>query len=298
MVGRALGKLHSHVTVEYKWIESEGDQRVEGSLADSGGKGLFARAVEMALLNHTADIAVHSLKDMPTDLTPGLAIAAIPRRADSRDCLIAPEADTIMNLRQGATVGTASPRRAAQLLRLRADLDIQLIRGNVDTRLRRILEERMMDATLLAASGLKRAGFGKFANKPIDIEQMLPSAAQGALALQVRSDDHMSMTRCLPLNNPATSAAVHFERAVIHGLGGNCHSSIAVHAAPADAEARRFDLRARVLGPTGDPCLELSDQCETAGLTDAAAMMVEKLQSQGAAQVLLMRPPTPQQLQA
>lgn len=295
MVGRALARLHPHVAVEYKWIESEGDQRTNASLADSGGKGLFATAVEQTLLRREADIAVHSLKDLPTDLTPGLSLAAIPKRADARDCLIAPEAKTIGELPPNAVVGTASPRRAGQLLRLRHDLNIQLLRGNIETRIRRILDEQRMDATLLAAAGLKRAGLKKYADKPINMDDMLPAAAQGALAVQVRSDDHMSMTRCLPLNDPATSAAVYFERAVIAGLNGNCHSAIAVHAAPSDGDARRFDLRARVIGEGGDPCIEVADQADAADLTDAATRMVDKLNAQGAADLLKAQPARPTQ---
>lgn len=286
-VGRALQRLHPHVDLEFRWIESEGDQQTERSLASSGGKGLFARAVERALLDGEADVAVHSLKDLPTQLTPGLAIAAIPRRGDARDCLIAADAATIEDLPHAAVVGTASPRRSAQLLRLRPDLQVVLLRGNIETRLRKVLEERLMAATLLSAAGLQRASLGQYADKPIDPEQMLPAAGQGALAIQCRMDDHVATARCLPLNDPAASAAVHFERRVVDGLAGSCHSPIAAYAQPTDPGAATFALRALVLSPDGVTCLEAPARHTAAGqLASAAAEMVQALLDQGAAAVL------------
>jgi hydroxymethylbilane synthase len=295
-VGRALGRMNPNIDVQYRWIESTGDQMVDQPLNDAGGKGLFTKAVELALLKGDADLAVHSCKDMPTDLTPGLIIAAIPKRGDVRDCLISPDAQTIRDLPRNATIGTASPRRAAQLQRLRGDLEFRLLRGNIQTRLRKVLEDRVIDATLLAVAGLKRAKLGQYANKPIDTDTMLPSANQGALAVQCRTDDSLSMTRCLPLNDPVTSAAVYFERAVIAGLHGNCHSSIAVLAEPTDAEARTFRLRARVLSGDGEQCLELTDVVETDDLADAAKRMVDSFVKQGAA--ALLRSTTPAQTTA
>jgi hydroxymethylbilane synthase len=286
-VGRALLKLHAGLVVEYLWIESEGDRQSEIALAASGGKGLFARAVERALLDRRADVAVHSLKDVPTDLTPGLVLAAIPRRADARDCLIAAEAQTIETLPYGATVGSASPRRGAQLRRIRGDLSVQLLRGNIDTRLAKVLAQKQVDATLLSVAGLQRAGLGKYADKPLDPEQMLPSAAQGALALQCRLDDHDSIARCLPLNDPVAAAAVQFERQVVAMLGGACHSPIAVYAQPADVAGRVFAVRARVLSPDGQTCLESRlQEVATDELSAAAERTANALLSQGAAAVL------------
>ena len=286
-VGRALQRLHPGCTLEYRWIESEGDRQTERSLADSGGKGLFARAVERALLAEEADVAVHSLKDLPTQLTSGLAIVAIPKRADPRDCLITREAATIEALPRGAVVGTASPRRSAQLLRLRPDLQMTLLRGNIETRLRKVLEEGRADATLLSVAGLRRAALGRHADKPLDAELMLPAAGQGALAIQCRLDDHISLARCLPLNDAATSAAIHFERQIVAGLGGSCHSPIAAYAAPTDADSGAFALRARVLSPDGRICLEAEPRrALPEQLAHAAAAMVRALLDQGGAAVL------------
>ena len=286
-VGRTLQRLHHGVTVEFRWIESEGDRQSGQSLALSGGKGLFARAIEQALLNGQADLAVHSLKDLPVQTTPGLAIVAIPSRGDARDCLISPCAATIEQLPNGASIGTASPRRGAQLLRLRPDLRMALLRGNVETRLRKVLDERQVDATLLSMAGLKRLGLARHADKPIDPSALLPSAGQGALAIQCRADDHVSVSRCLPLNDPTTSAATHFERQVVLGLQGSCQSPIAVYAEPTDAEASWFDLRARVLSPDGQTCIEAEHaHVSSSRMSRIADAMVGSLLAGGAAAIL------------
>ena len=293
-VGRALQRLHTGVAVEFRWIESEGDRKSDQSLALSGGKGLFARAIEQVLLNGQADLAVHSLKDMPVQTTPGLAIAAIPKRGDPRDCLVSPGVATIEQLPKGASVGTASPRRSAQLLRLRPDLQLVLLRGNVETRLRKVLDEHQMGASLLAMAGLKRAGFASHADKPIDPDDVLPSAGQGALAIQCRVDDHVSMSRCLPLNDPTTSSSVHFERRVVLGLHGSCRSPIAVYAEPTDAEARWFNVRARVLSTDGQTCLEAEHaRAPSSRLSSIADAMVGSLVDRGAATVLAASPGQP-----
>lgn len=281
--------MHPRLAVEYVWIESEGDQLTNQSLAASGGKGLFARAVERALLAGEADIAIHSLKDLPTTNTPGLTTVAIPPRADARDCLITHHAaTTIEDLPHNAVIGTASPRRAAQLLQRRSDLDMQLLRGNVDTRLRKVLEEKQVDATLLAAAGLARCGLDEYAKLPLDPDIMLPAAGQGALAVQCRIDDSVSMGRCLPMNHAATSAAVHCERAVIAGLSGDCHSPIAVYAQPLEPGGQQYRLRAAVWAPDGSQCARIDVESAFNNLSKAAAQAVAALKDQGAEQLLAM----------
>lgn len=259
-IGLLLLRLHPQLEVTYVWIESEGDQFTDVSLAVAGGKGLFAKAIERALLDGKADLAVHSLKDLPTKATKGLIVAAIPRREDPRDCLVARNgAGSIEELPHGATFGTASPRRAAQVLRLRPDVKIELIRGNVQTRLRKVLEPvdattggKHYDATLMAVAGLTRAGLGEHARHILDPSIMLPAAGQGALALQCRGDDHITMQRCLPLNDATTSQAVELERAIIHGLHGDCHSPIAALAEPTVIDGLAgYRLRACVISPDG-----------------------------------------------
>ncbi len=296
-VGNALARLHPNLSIEYRWIDTQGDQDPNASLADRGGKGLFTRALEQVLLTGDADIAIHSLKDLPADtMTPGLTIAAIPRRADVRDCLISHHAVTrIEDLPQGAIVGTSSPRRATQLLRIRRDLRIEPMRGNVDTRADKVLQQRVADATLLAVAGLTRLGKPELAQHAIDVEQILPAAAQGALALQCRSDDHVTLTRCLPINDAASATAAHAERQVVQMLGADCHSAIAVLAEPVavdpksvkrNADAHWFRLRVRVMSPDGSQCLETDDQVKTKDLRRLVKQMVADLKKRGAVALL------------
>jgi len=294
MVGRGLGKLNPTLEVKYVWVESDGDRIQSGPLSAVGGKGLFTKSVEKIVLNGDADIAVHSMKDLPADeITPGLQIAAVPRRADVRDVLIGKNgAINIDELAKGANVGTSSPRRASQLKRVRPDLTLETIRGNVDTRLSKVMGEGALhDATLLAAAGLSRLGHRDYLSKPLDVEAMLPAACQGALGIQCRRDDHVSLTRLLPLNDPATSTAIHAEREVVSGLGADCHSSIAVLAEqvdPSETQAKRnadshwFRLRVRVLSPDGSELIEADERCKTQELRRLVKRLVNELDGQGA----------------
>jgi len=284
MVGRALEKLNTGLTVDYRWIESEGDQMEGRPLADRGGKSLFTRAVSRELLAGKADIAVHSLKDLGAEQPAGLTLAAIPRRGEVRDCLISPHPGSIADLPAGATVGTASPRRAAQLKHLRPDLALQLLRGNIETRIRRVLEERRHDATLLAAAGLHRAGLLEHTTRPVPVETILPAPAQGALAIECRIDDHTTLTRCLPLNHTESAEAVHGERRLIAGLGGNCHSPIAALITPAEGEdgAVGYRVRIKALHPKGERVIEHDAWAAAGELTDEIDRILKSLDAQGA----------------
>ncbi len=304
-VGQALARLNPTLSVIYKWIESEGDQLLNIPLTNQGGKGLFAKAVEQALLEKKADIAVHSLKDIPVNLTPGLTISAIPRREDPRDCLVSQvDAPTFDQLPLGAVVGSASPRRAAQLLRLRPDLKITLIRGNVETRLRKVLGSEKVnphipnahgpapidtappqfDATLLAVAGLNRLGLGHFAAHPIATDIMLPAAAQGALAIQCRSDDHVTLSRTLVLNDPVTSTAVHAERHIVELLEGDCHSPIAALVTRLSAD--RYLLQARVISHDGQRMAQATAESPVRTLGKSVQSLVADLKSQDAQGIL------------
>lgn len=297
MVARGLKRLHPTLEVRFVWIESEGDRVTSGPLSAVGGKGLFTKAVERAVLSGKADLAVHSMKDMPADEeTPGLQIAAVPRRADVRDVLVSRSgAATLADLPHGATLGTSSPRRAAQVLRARPDLAIELLRGNVGTRVERATQGPGPDATLLAAAGLRRLGMVQWLGGALDVETVLPPAAQGALGIQCRRDDHISLTRCLPLNDATTSTAIHAERSVVSGLGADCHSPVAVLAEqvdPAKTQAKRnsdshkFRLRARVLASDGARLLEVDEVCKTRDLRRLVASAVEDLKARGAVDLL------------
>ncbi len=299
IIGRALNRLHPKIEVRYQYIETQGDVLGDQSLADHGGKGLFTREVERVLLAGEADLAVHSLKDLPAADTTGLCLAAVPRRADVRDCLITPGGlASIGDLPQGAVIGTASPRRASQLLRLRPDLRIGLLRGNVQTRLEKVLNPggpKRYDATLLAVAGLARLGLKEQAQHAVPLEDMMPSASQGALAVQCRANDHVTLTRCLPLNNPEASTAVHAERQILAGLGADCHSPIAVLAeqskqpptpAKRNADAHWFRLRVRVMSADGTQCLETDEEVKTKDLRRLVKRTVKDLKDRGARELL------------
>ena len=276
------------VAVGYRWIESQGDQLAHTSLADVGGKGLFAHAVEQALLSKEADLAVHSLKDLPAnEPTDQLIIAAVLARADVRDCLISPVATTLQQLPEGAVLGTASPRRAAQALRIRPDLRIELIRGNIETRLRKVQTEDRYDATLLAVAGLQRAGLEEHAMNRINPSIMLPAAGQGALAVQCRADDQDTKARCAPLNDTPTATAVHAERRIVAAMNGDCHSPIAVLIEPTDnSTATRFKLRACVLSPDGKICLKADQHAEAEQLDHATELIISQLRQNGCDELL------------
>ncbi len=288
-VGRALGRAHAGLTVRYHWIESEGDA-VQGTLADVGGKGLFTSAIERELLAGTIDVAVHSMKDLPVadGVERGLVVAAVPRRGDVHDCLVSLVGGGLDALPAGATVGTSGPRRVAQIKRLRADLEVRPIRGNVQTRVRKVVDEGVFDATLLAVAGLQRVGMGEYAQHPIDPEQLLPAAGQGALAVQCRRDDHAAIMRCVALNDPVAAELVAAERAVVAALDGDCHSPIAVLAErAADNSSGEYRMRARVLSAVGDRVVSADDRQAGKGALDALAKhIIDTLRSGGAQDVL------------
>ncbi len=209
-------------------IRTAGD-RSRASLSEIGGRGVFVVELERALLASEIDIAVHSLKDLPTQETDGLTIAAVPKREDPRDVLISRGSVVLCDLPAGGSVGTGSPRRAAQLLAARPDLRIADIRGNVDSRIRTV-EDGEYDAAVLAAAGLARLGWLGRAAQVFSPEEMLPAPGQGALAVQVRSRDGETAAVVRALEDRDARAAVTAERAFERRLGGGCHAAIAAHA--------------------------------------------------------------------
>lgn len=300
LVGKVLGRLYP-VEIKYHWVESEGDKIKDGSLAEAGGKGLFTRSVDQAVLDKKADVAVHSLKDLPVDpdeALTGLVLAATPKRSVVNDCLIsAKRFGTIRDLPQGAVVGTSSPRRAAQILNLRPDLLIRLLRGNVDTRLNKVLSNGgPYDAAVLAVAGLKRLGLAEHADRPLPVDELLPAASQGALGLRCRATDHVTLTRCLPLNAPSTSTAVTHERELVRLLGADCYSPIAVLATPVDpkesqakrnADSHWFRLRVRLCSADGQKILSVDEKCKTGELRRLVKRVAKDLTSQGARELLI-----------
>jgi hydroxymethylbilane synthase len=283
-VAKALARLNPSVEVRLLPMETRGDKMLDHPLAAGGGKGLFTGALEAALLREKADLAVHSLKDMPTASTNGLVIAAVPTRGDVRDCLIAHSADSIDSLREGAVIGTASRRRAAQLARIRPDLVFQTLRGNIETRLQRVEQEQKFDATLLAVAGLQRGGFGKHAKVPLATDVMLPCAAQAALAIQCRAGDHVTLRRCLPLNDSLTAACVEAERSIIAKLAGDCTSPLAVLAEP--VEDNKIRLRAKALSHDGRQCVEADQTSTLRQLRHTTDRIVQQLIADGARKII------------
>jgi hydroxymethylbilane synthase len=288
MIARALEAQHPGLTVELTIITTSGDVIQSRPLHEFGGKGLFTKELEQALLRNEVDFAVHSLKDVPVTMplvdTAGLVIPTIPQREDARDLLASHIAKNILDLPQGAKVGTGSLRRSAQLLALRPDLQILPIRGNVDTRLRK-LAEKQYDAMILATAGIKRANlFDESFMTPISVEQMLPAAGQAALALQCRRADAPVVKLLHALNHTETNMATDLEREVVRLLNGDCHSPIAALATVTPAETR---LQAAVAAKGGRPPVVRADlTLPTSHASLLPAKVVQRLNEQGATQLL------------
>ena len=217
------------LTVEELQVVTSGDKDQTSRLSDIGGKGLFVKELEEALYARTADLAVHSIKDVPARLAAGLVIGCVPLREDPRDALVGRGGATLRDLPSGARVGTSSLRRAMCLLRARPDLTIEPLRGNVDTRLRRV-DEGAFDAAVLALAGLRRLGLQGRATEVLDPEICLPAVGQGALGIECREDDVEVLELLAPLADPETSLCVAAERAVLGAVGGDCKTPIAAFA--------------------------------------------------------------------
>ena len=225
-VRNRLAAFFPSLPIEVVPFSTQGDRMTEGALAEIGGKGLFTQEIDESLLDGRIDIAVHSMKDMPTLLPDGLCLAAVPEREDVRDAFISKSAKTLADLPKGAVVGTASLRRGAQILHQRPDLIIRTFRGNVETRLRK-LEAGEVDATLLALAGLKRLGLEGCAASILPLEQMLPAVAQGAIAITCRSNDLPLRAALLQISHAESLQRVLAERAFLAVLDGSCRTPIA-----------------------------------------------------------------------
>jgi hydroxymethylbilane synthase len=250
LVADALREAHGWrpERIEFVAMTTTGDVIADRPLAEVGGKALWTKELDLALLDGRTDISVHSMKDVETIRPPAFEIAGVLARADVRDRLVG--ADSIGALRQGARVGTSSPRRAAQLLRRRPDLEVIPFRGNVQTRLRK-LDLGEADATLLAAAGLDRLDHPEIGT-PLD--DLLPAPAQGAIGIEVRAGDSRMRSLIEAIDDPAAHTAVAIERRLLEGLGGSCRSPVAALATIADGSAR---LRAEILTGDGRDCEEI-----------------------------------------
>jgi len=228
-VKEQLIRKHPDLDVVIHTIKTTGDKILDVPLAKVGGKGLFVKEIEEALLDKSVDLAVHSMKDVPTELPDGLGIVAISEREDPRDAVLGQNKIPILELPQGAKIGTSSLRRQAQLLAARPDFVIEPLRGNINTRLRK-LKEGMYDAIILAMAGVKRLGWEEEVTEVIDPGVMLPAIGQGALGIEARLDDEDTLGRIAFLNDDVTGSCVAAERAFLHRLEGGCQVPIAAYA--------------------------------------------------------------------
>lgn len=281
-VAALLCRAHAGLNVELVPIVTQGDRILDRSLAAVGGKGLFVKELEVALEQRRADVAVHSMKDLPGDLPEGLVIAAVLERADPRDALLSLKAPSLSDLPRGARVGTSSLRRQAQLLAARPDLRIEALRGNVDTRVRR-LDAGELDAMVLACAGLIRLGWEARITERLDAKISLPAVAQGVIGIECRGADARTVELVSVLEHGPTRIAMDAERAFAHRLGGSCQSPIAAHAR---IEAGGLTLDGLVAEPDGSRLLRGS---LSGGINDAAAVgtaLAERILAAGAGALL------------
>jgi hydroxymethylbilane synthase len=251
--------------IEIKTIRTTGDMIQDRPLAEAGGKGLFTKEIEEALLSGALDLAVHSSKDMPTFLPAGLELSAFLPREDARDAFISHKAKSLRDLPQGAVVGTASPRRQALVKHLRPDLAIVPLRGNVETRLRKI-ENGEADATVLALAGLKRLGLVAAATAVLDLDAFVPAVGQGAIGIETRDDATQTRALVDAINDADTATALAAERAFLAVLDGSCRTPIAGHARVIEGVVR---FRGLIAKTDGSEALEISREGSRA---DAAAL--------------------------
>ncbi|HEY2902728.1 MAG TPA: hydroxymethylbilane synthase [Polyangia bacterium] len=224
-----LRRAHPTLQLGERIVVTEGDRSQTGPVIDLGGKGVWVKEIEQGLLSGEIDLAVHSLKDVPAELAPGLQLVAIPRRADPRDALVSRDGATLDKLPAGARVGTSSLRRVCQLREARGDLAVELLRGNVDTRLRKVAEG-VVDAAILACAGLDRLGFAARISERLSEDRMLPAIGQGALALEARAGDERVAALCRALVDDGAETTVAAERALLATLGVGCRTPVAGHA--------------------------------------------------------------------
>ncbi|WP_036585727.1 hydroxymethylbilane synthase [Paenibacillus darwinianus] len=265
---------------EIRRIVTKGDRILDVTLSKVGGKGLFVKEIEQALIDGDIDLAVHSMKDVPHALQEGLAIGAVPKRVDPRDALIAADAKSIAELPQGAKVGTSSLRRACQLKRIRPDLRLESIRGNIDSRIRK-LETEGFDAIILAMAGLTRMGWEDRASAPIPADDCVPAVGQGALGIECRESDEAVRDLLALYNDGETALAVEAERSFLGALNGGCQVPIGAYATVRGSEVT---LTGMVGSPDGETLLK-----ETMAGMDAAALgrrLAKALSARGADRIL------------
>jgi hydroxymethylbilane synthase len=285
IVADALGGAER---VELVPMRTEGDRLAEARLAVLGGKGLFVREIEEALLRGEIDLAVHSLKDLPAEPPAGLVLAAFPPREDPRDVLVTKAPATLDTLAPRARVGTSSPRRRALLLAARPDLAVDPIRGNVDTRLRK-LAEGDWGAIVLAAAGLRRLGLQPTHAVALEPDVFVPAVGQGIIAIEARADDRATLAALARTDDPATRVCALAERAYLARLGASCHTPMAAHARLDGAALR---MVAVVAGEDGRRVLRAAATAEAADAERLGLELADSLLAQGATELAALNPPS------
>jgi hydroxymethylbilane synthase len=273
--------LERGVAVELIPITTQGDVKT-GPLGQIGGQGLFTKELQRALLADHIDLAVHSLKDLPTEPVEGLVIASVPERESTADVLVSNKADRVESLSKGARIGTGSLRRKAQLLHLRADLIVEDIRGNVETRLKKV-EEGAFDAIVLAEAGLKRLGLAGRHTHVIPRAAMLPAVGQGALGIEARADDHRTRSLLAPLDHFETHQGVLAERTLLSALRAGCLAPVGAFGR---VEGGRLVLEAVVLSPNGQHRLAASGSSDIAAASTLGQQVASELIAQGALELI------------
>lgn len=277
-----LQAMHPNLVINLFKITTTGDKFLSAPLAEIGGKGLFVKELEEALLNSQADIAVHSMKDVPMGFPAGLFLPVICERDDPSDVLVSSNYASLQALPDHAVVGTSSVRRQSQLLALRPTLTLKNLRGNVGTRVSK-LDNGDYDAVILAAAGLKRLGMQARIRQTFHPTQLLPAAGQGALGIECRENDAETIALIQPLIHVATAACVNAERAMCRGLNGNCQVPIAAYAV---LQNNKIDLHGLVANPTGTRVLRTQQQGSMQEIENIGSRAAEDLLQQGAGEIL------------
>ena len=282
----ALQGIYPELECEEKVITTQGDKILDKPLPEIGGKGLFTQELENELLSGAVHCAVHSLKDLPVEQPAGLTVGCIPIRAEVRDALISKNGLTLAALPENAVVGTSSLRRAAQLLAARPDLRTESLRGNVDTRLRKAMDGHY-DAIILAGAGLTRLGLGSHVTEWLPLEMMLPAPGQGALAVQCRADDPMTLDLLGGLDDESTRRAVSAERAFLSALGGGCAVPVAAYAETVvNPDMSGINLTGLVISTDGKTAIKVFGEGRDA--LPLGIQLAQKAISQGANEILAL----------
>tara|TARA_B100000809_G_scaffold266846_1_gene332148 strand:+ start:5249 stop:6160 length:912 start_codon:yes stop_codon:yes gene_type:complete len=280
-VRRLLVNAFADLCIDFSIIKTTGDQLQSNPLSNIS-KGLFTKEIETALLDQKIDLAVHSVKDLPTDLPKGLKICCIPAREDPRDALISKSGLGLNNLPTGAKIGTSSLRRKSQLFYLRSDLDVTALRGNIDTRMRK-LKETDLDAIVLAAAGVKRLFGADLVTQFFEVDEIVPAVGQGALGIEIRENDDQTNTLLKEIRCQRSEVEVGVERVVLRELGGGCQVPIGVNA---KLESNKLSVVGLVSSPDGRKRILKKTVSDSADSTEVGLLLAEKLIQDGANEIL------------